>query len=549
MRIDDLDSRQRDVVNTVLHSNDKLLVLGGPGAGKTTTALWSARTYLEASSENPAPRALFLTFSRSAVSQIMSRSPGVLVGCADRVEVLTFHGLAYRVVKAFGRYAGYGLDPPSIQSEARSKLLGQDRTKLRYADLIPGAMAIANDSERVRRLLASRWGLVICDEAQDTSTEQLRFLRIIASRKLLLLGDPNQMIYTFIDGVSPERFRKLREWVDTEIELSPRSHRDPSGAIPAVAEAIRQRLFDHEAVVEALTSGRLVIHFDVSPDGQTGLLAEVIKEARRLNSRDIGIFAHSNAAVAELAEKLDAADIDHVIVGIPEAHAEAMASMSEQCAFALGLTTNQELRESFGLFLTAATRQRGVPEMARAIAGGHGIPSQVMESLEQLEGSLIAAVDGTTGELVEIAMESWEGLGIRSGIRPWHRAAQHFSRLLRPLWNLPVSEETVGQLREIVERSRMEALIDLDYSERGTVKLMNYHQTKGREADTVVHVFQTGDYFGSEREPFEKASRLLNVAISRARHRVIVLLPPMPHAVVHPYTMLRGYTDQRLAHL
>ena len=45
------------------------------------------------------------------------------------------------------------------------------------------------------------------------------------------------------------------------------------------------------------------------------------------------------------------------------------------------------------------------------------------------------------------------------------------------------------QLCEIVERSRVEALIDLDYSERGTVKLMNYHQTKGREADTVIHVF------------------------------------------------------------
>ena len=106
MRFDDLDCRQREVVDAVLHSDDKVLVLGGPGTGKTATALWTARMYLETSKANPAQRVLFLTFSRSAVSQIMTRSPGVLAGYADRIEVMTFHGLAYRLLRGFGRYAG-----------------------------------------------------------------------------------------------------------------------------------------------------------------------------------------------------------------------------------------------------------------------------------------------------------------------------------------------------------------------------------------------------------------------------------------------------------
>ena len=541
MRFLDLDGKQREVVDIVIDSNDKVLVLGRPGTGKTTTALWTARTYLETSNEDRTPRVLFLTFSRSAVSQIMNRSSGVLAGYADRIEILTFHSLAYRLLKVFGRYAGYGATVPSIQSAARGRLLGRDRSKLRYNDLIPGALAILKGSERVRQVLASRWGLVICDEAQDTSTVQWQLLRAIASRKLLLLGDPNQMIYTFVKGVSPQRFQQVREWSDREIELNPRSHRDPSGAIPALAEAIRQRQFDHEAVVETLRSGRLVIHFDVDDDGRLDILRDVIRDARRQGFRDVGIFAHSNAAVAELAEQLNGAGIDHVLVGIPEAHSEALASMATQCAFALKLATFEDVRESFGLFLTASVRGRDVPELARALIGRTTLPDLIEENLQHLREVLLAVEECTMEDMAKIAMNSWVDLSINAGFRPWRMAAAHFGRLLGSLRNVQVSEDSVRQLLEIVERSRIEALIDLDYSERGTVKLMNYHQTKGREADTVVHVFRADDYFGRESEPFKDNSRLLNVAISRARQRVIVVLPSNPHPLVKPFTTLREY--------
>ena len=438
---------------------------------------------------------------------------------------------------------GHGTAAPSIQSKARGDLLGRDRGKLLYDDLIPSALDILRGSERVRQFLTSRWGLMICDEVQDTSTGQWWLLQTLALHKLLLLGDPNQMIYTFIEGVSPQRFRQLREWADKEISLDPRSHRDPSGAIPALAEAIRGRQFDHEAVVEALRSGRLVIHFDVDDEGHPDLLREVIRDAHRRGSRDIGIFAHSNAAVANLAEQFNTAGIDHVIVGIPEAHSEALASMATQCAFALGLATDEEVRESFGLFLTASVRGRDVPVLARALIGEVNLPVLIEESMQRLQDVLAAAAVGIMEDLARTAMQSWEGLSIGAGYRTWRRAAAHFRRLVGPLRNLQVSEDSVRQLLEIVERSRIEALVDLDYSERGTVKLMNYHQTKGREADTVVHVFRSDDYFGREAEPFEKTSRLLNVAISRARHRVIVVLPPTPHPVVAPFTILREYAD------
>lgn len=266
---------------------------------------------------------------------------------------------------------------------------------------------------------------------------------------------------------------------------------------------------------------------------------ELIKKQIAGNPRkEIGIFAHSNAAVAQLADQLAEENVEHVLVGIPEAHAEALTAMSLECGLAVGLAASDEMRAALATFLTATTRGKRAPDLAYALLGRITLPEQIEVALEQLEAALMAATDGTLGDLASVAMRSWQGLRIRAGSKSWQRAAGHFRRITYPYRNKEVSEETVGLLNEAVERSRVEALIDLDYSERGRIRLMNYHQTKGREADIVIHIFHDNDYFGPEEEPFEELSRLLNVALSRARERVIVLLPPNPHPLVEPFGAL-----------
>src|SRR4051794_536008 len=101
--------RQRDVCESTAPT---LLVLGGAGTGKTVTAAAAARAHLlrtdAADADGVRHRVLFLTFSRTAVSQILKRSRGVLRDVTDRVDVLTFHGLAWQLLRDFGRYAGHG---------------------------------------------------------------------------------------------------------------------------------------------------------------------------------------------------------------------------------------------------------------------------------------------------------------------------------------------------------------------------------------------------------------------------------------------------------
>ena len=69
---------------------------------------------------------------------------------------------------------------------------------------------------------------------------------------------------------------------------------------------------------------------------------------------------------------------------------------------------------------------------------------------------------------------------------------------------------------------------------------MNFHQTKGREADAVILVYRDGDYLAdrNDSEPFEESSRVLLVALSRAKKEVVVILPVEPHQLVAPFTEL-----------
>src|SRR5260370_42214826 len=99
---------------------------------------------------------LFLTFSRTAVNQIVRKAPSVMREVGGRIEVMTFHGLAYRLLTAFGRYAGVGLVAPQIQTRAQAKLLGRLEGSWSYDELIPMANRML-DSPQVPNLVRTSW--------------------------------------------------------------------------------------------------------------------------------------------------------------------------------------------------------------------------------------------------------------------------------------------------------------------------------------------------------------------------------------------------------
>ena len=540
MNWDELTDDQRRVASS---QKRRLLVFGRAGSGKTTVALWCARHFLECSTPRSWYRVLFLTFSRTAVREIYRRSGRALANVRERVEIHTFHSFASRIIKSFGRYAGLGRDLPLLQSDAEAKLVGRDEHLLSYNDLLPLALEIIR-TPKIKHLVSSRWPLIICDEFHDTDDIQWELLCELADGgRLVLLADPNQMIYdSFLGhrGVGPRRVEQAREIADLIVDLGIPSHRDPTNVIPAMAEAVRQRRFDHGAVKAAIKQKRLRIHNCVTDERIIDLIRTEITAAREDGARSIGIFGHTNQAVAELSVRLINAGVDHVLVGLPEAHGEALAALETLCLHGYREKDLDEVRFRLAVFLTASVRGRSVPPLALALAGRSPLPNNLLKRIERSSRALQAAADEGVEQLVQIATEVWPRLGITAGRRPWYQAAQRFGAVAHQLYvrSRGRVDEFLLDLSRRVTEMRIETMVDLDLGVGHPIQLMNFHQTKGREADVVILLYRDSDWFGREEEPFPQNSRLLYVSLTRSRYRNVIILPKNPHPLVAPFAEL-----------
>ena len=139
-----LDEAQQQVVD---HKGGPLLVLAGPGTGKTTTIVAAVAERIERRGIDP-DRILVLTFSRKAAGELRERITARLGRTTREPLALTFHSYAYALVRR--EYVLAGDQPPQLLS-APEQLL-EIRRMLR-GEVADGGQ---NWPERLRPALGTR---------------------------------------------------------------------------------------------------------------------------------------------------------------------------------------------------------------------------------------------------------------------------------------------------------------------------------------------------------------------------------------------------------
>ena len=198
-------TQRRNVADEREQAN--VLVLAGPGSGKTRVLVHRIAYLIRVRRENPRS-ILALSYNRHAAIEIRRRLQELIGDDARGVMVMTCHALAMRLTGA--SFSGRSNNPADIDFRG---IVREAAGLLRGEGLPPDDA----DEYRSRLLTGFRWILV--DEYQDIEQDQYDLISALTGRtladeneklSLFAVGDDDQNIYTF-NGASVEFIRRFEE--------------------------------------------------------------------------------------------------------------------------------------------------------------------------------------------------------------------------------------------------------------------------------------------------------------------------------------------------
>ncbi|MER6568037.1 ATP-dependent DNA helicase [Streptomyces sp. NPDC001093] len=173
-----LDAAQRAVVD---HRSGPLLVLAGPGTGKTTTLVESVAARIARGADPE--RILVLTFSRKAAVDLRDRM-ALRIGAARAPHATTFHSYCYALVRAH-QDSGLFAEPlrllsgPEQDVTVRELLAGQPELQrlglahVRWPDELRACLTTRGFADEVRAVLARSRELGLGPDALDAFARRI----------------------------------------------------------------------------------------------------------------------------------------------------------------------------------------------------------------------------------------------------------------------------------------------------------------------------------------------------------------------------------------
>lgn len=370
-----LESLTEPQRQAVTHRDGPLLVLAGPGSGKTRVITHRIAYLIE--SGVPPSQILALTFTNKAASEMQRRVGELAPG--TQVWLSTFHRFGAMLLRRYASYVGLepnftiydtsdarqtikrvieareintlNYSPDRIAeaiSAAKNKLMTSDCYQPRpgsmlgrvvaevypayqerllassavdFDDLLLHVARLLHDHAEIRSELDERYRYVLVDEYQDTNRSQYVILRALSSDypNLAVTGDPDQSIYGWRGADLNNILEFEHDYPNVKIVRLERNYRSTKRILRIADELIGHNLKrkKKELWTENVDGGavRLVAYAD--QDQEAAGIAERIKtevESGRRSPSDFAIFYRVNALSRSIEKALRTAGIPYQMV-------------------------------------------------------------------------------------------------------------------------------------------------------------------------------------------------------------------------------------------
>ncbi len=323
-----LSASQREAV---LAADGPLLIVAGPGSGKTTV-LAARIAYLITARQVPPSSILALTYTTAAARELRARVVGMLGAAGRGVDALTFHAFGLRVVRMWSEELELGPGPVSVYGEhdARALLrevaegLGMEldpwqladlesqverlrlngaactydaelhpladayeaflrcRGAVDYAAMLALPLGLFRERPDALRLYQDTYRHVMCDELQDVCAAQYALLRMLAGlhQNLVVVGDPAQTLYGWRGADVRLLLGFQRDFPDAQIVTLDESFRS-TGQMVEIANALGSPLPYSRRLWTQNPPGEPAVVFVAGDErGEAEFVARTIKRLR-----------------------------------------------------------------------------------------------------------------------------------------------------------------------------------------------------------------------------------------------------------------------------
>ncbi len=349
-------------LKAVKHKTGPMLVIAGPGSGKTTVLTARIRNLIEEYSVNPA-NILVITFTKAAANEMKSRFNNMM-GKSTNVTFGTFHAVFFMILRAAYNYSVDSI----IKEDVRQNIIKQaiERSRLEPDDLNEMVSNITGEISRVkteaidinayysascpeeefrdiykyyvktlkkmglidfddmllychellttRRDILAKWQqkyqYILIDEFQDINKIQYDIIKLLAKPQdnLFIVGDDDQSIYGF-RGSKPEIMLNFdKDYPDTDKVILDTNYRSTGNIVSAAGKVIahnKVRFAKNINTVNDPGDKVDIIEFNTQAEEYEKIIDNIRKEsASGSNYSDNAVLFRTNSTAAGFVRKL-----------------------------------------------------------------------------------------------------------------------------------------------------------------------------------------------------------------------------------------------------